>query len=334
LLALVLAVRAAGAQPSTSDKAAVLGLYEEAKALMEKGEFSLARDKLEEGKRLDPNTIGLQLRLAECYEKNHQPASAWTQYIEVAALAQRSGDARREVALERAGALAKTVPRLTIIVPPEANSAGLEIRRNGVVVGKALWGTAVPTDPGEYVIEARHDKKKPYRADVRVESAGGTVEVRIPPQLEDEPETRSASAPDPLATGTTTPAPPTVGLAALSSRRQSNARRVAGIATAEIGLGGVLAGMGLGAYVIHQYTASSQYCDPSNQCKQQQGIDLRRQAINVEPASLVSLGVGAAAVIVGVVLLATNSKASKPPAARSAWRPAVAAAPSGVFLSW
>jgi hypothetical protein len=324
-----LAVQTAAAQPTTADKSAVLGLYEEAKTLMDKGEYALARDKLEEGKRLDPNTIGLQLRLADCYEKNHQLASAWTQYLEVAALAQRSGDNRREVALERAAALASLVPRLAIIVPLEATAAGLEIRRNGVVLGKALWGTAVPTDPGEYVIEAHYEKrKKPYRADVRVESTGATIEVRIPLLLEDEPETPPAS---------TTVAPPAPSqaksLAPAPSPTQSSPRRVGGIATTAIGVGGLLAGVGLGAYVIHQYTASNRYCDSDNACTQP-GLDLRRQAINVEAPSLVSLGLGAATAIVGVVLLATSSTGSGPRAARSAGRPTLAAAPSGVSLSW
>jgi hypothetical protein len=325
LLALILAVRAAAAQPTTADKSAVLGLYEEAKALMEKGEYALARDKLEEGKRLDPSTIGLQLRLADCYERNHQPASAWTQYIEVAALAQRSGDSRRELALERAAALANLVPKLAIIVPPEATAAGVEIRRNGTAVGKALWGTAVPTDPGEYTIEARYDKgNKPYRAEVRVESAGATVEVRIPTPIEDEPETPSA---------TVTAAQPAVSPAPVPSPRRWSPRRVGGIATTTIGVSGVLAGIGLGAYVIDKYTASSPYCNAQDKCSQT-GFDLRHQAIVVYPASLVSLSVGMAAVIAGVVLLATNSKGSSPRAAGSAWRSVLSAAPSGVSLSW
>jgi hypothetical protein len=331
LLALVLAVRAAAAQPTTADKTAVLSLYEEAKALMDKGEYALARDKLEEGKRLDPSTIGLQLRLADCYEKNHQPASAWTQYIEVAALAQRSGDNRGQLALDRAAALAKLVPKLAIIVSPEAIAAGLEIRRNGIIVGRALWGTAVPTDPGDYVIEAHYDKgKRPYRADVRVESAGATVEVRIPPPLEDERETPSANAPERLVPASATPALPAAIPALVPSPARLDPRRVGGIATTAIGVGGVLAGIGLGSYVIHQYTASSAYCGSDNACTQP-GLDLRRQAINAEPASLVSLGVGTVAVIIGVVLISTSSTGSRPRAARSAL---VGALPSGVSLSW
>jgi hypothetical protein len=327
LLALLLVVRAAAAQPSTADKSAVLGLYEEAKALMEKGEYALARDKLEEGKRLDPSTIGLQLRLADCYEKNNQPASAWTQYIEVAALAQRTGDNRGQLALDRAAALAKLVPKLVIIVAPEATAAGLEIRRNGIVVGRALWGTAIPTDPGEYVIEARYDKrKKPYRAGVRVESAGTAVEVRIPPPLENEPETPAASTPDRLG--------PVAIPALLPSAGRWDARHVGGVAATAVGVGGVLAGIGLGAYVIHQYTASGQYCGWNNQCTMQAGLDLRRQAINAEAPSLVSLGVGTAAVIVGVVLLTRSSTGSGSRAAPSAGHPVLGAAPSGVSLSW
>jgi hypothetical protein len=318
LLAVVLAARAAAAEPTIAEKSAVLGLYQEAKALMERGEYSLARDKLEEGKRLDPNTIGLQLRLADCYEKNNQPASAWTQYLEVAALAQRSHDARGQVALERAAALAKLVPKLAIIVSPEALAAGLEIRRNGVVVGRALWGTAVATDPGGYAIEARSDGKKPWRATVRVERAGATVEVRVPP-LEDAPLAPSL--------GTAASLRPVPG------PRRSDPRRVGGIVSLTIGAGGLAVGIGIGAYAIHQYTASGSYCGSDNVCTQP-GLDLRRQAINAEAPSLVSIGLGTAAMIVGAVLLATSSTPSAPGSARGAARPVLAGSASGVSVSW
>ncbi len=51
---------------------------------------------------------------------------------------------------------------MTITVPPTLTSLeGLQVKRDGVLIEKTLWGIAVPVDPGEHAISATAPGKKP-----------------------------------------------------------------------------------------------------------------------------------------------------------------------------
>jgi hypothetical protein len=50
-------------------------------------------------------------------------------------------------------ALERRLPRLTITVTADAQAAsGLEVRRDGMLVGPAQWGQAIPVDPGSHTV--------------------------------------------------------------------------------------------------------------------------------------------------------------------------------------
>src|ERR1700677_967970 len=137
-----------------SSQAAAQALFEQARQLMADGKFAEACPKLVESERLDPGA-GTLLNLGHCYEKNGQTASAWVTFKDAAAAAElkhRADWSKR--ARERATALEAVISKLTIDVPPEARVAGLQVRRDGVEVGSAVWGTPIPTDPGDHAIEA------------------------------------------------------------------------------------------------------------------------------------------------------------------------------------
>jgi serine/threonine-protein kinase len=170
---------APAAAPAVDAKAVTL--FKEARALMERGRHAEACPKLEASFEIDPG-MGTLYNLADCYEHIGRTASAWAGFRDVAAAADAAGQApRAQAARERATAIEPRLTKIRVAVSREAAAAGVEVQRNGVVVGKILWGTDVPVDPGTYVISASAPGRAPWSATVPVEGAGQLVTVEVPP---------------------------------------------------------------------------------------------------------------------------------------------------------
>jgi hypothetical protein len=160
------------------DEAAGRVLFNDAMLLLKKGALDDACPKFEESVKQSYN-INAHYFLADCLEKQGKTATAWTTFLTVATKAKGAGDARREQAARaRAVALEAKLVRLRILVRNEVD--GLEIRRNGSLVGKAMWGTLVPVDPGEIEFTASAPDFEPYKATVSAAGEGRVIEVRIP----------------------------------------------------------------------------------------------------------------------------------------------------------
>jgi len=165
---------------SADNKAAAETMFREGRRLMIAGEYAEACPKFLASQNLDPG-VGTLLNLGDCYAKNGQTASAWAQFIEAASEAHRLGDTRRqEAAQARATELEVRLVRLTIVVPPAADVAGLEIKRDGTRVDRALWGAALPVDPGKLVIEATAPGKKKWTVTVPRKDGDPPAIVTLP----------------------------------------------------------------------------------------------------------------------------------------------------------
>jgi hypothetical protein len=222
LVALTLALASATASApralaqTAGEKAATAqALFDEAMRLMQAGQHAEACPKLEESHRLDGG-MGTQFRLAECHEKVGKVASAWAEFIAVAAAAAAAKQPERATAAkQRADALAPRLPRLTITVPPAvAAIEGLVVLRDGGPVGKPLWGVPLPLDPGDHVVTAEAPGKKAWTA--RVSAAeGAALGVTLTP-LEEMPPVRTVPVPPSPARSPRSPVPAIVlgGLAA------------------------------------------------------------------------------------------------------------------------
>jgi hypothetical protein len=287
----------ARAEASLADKAAAQSLFDEGRKLMSAGKFAEACPKLAESQKLDPG-VGTQFHLADCYEKMGQTASAWAGFLEAASAAKSMGQTDREkVARDRAAALAPRLSKLTITSSDTTSLAGLEIKRDGTSVGQALWGTAIPVDPGSHVIEVSAPGKKPWQATAKVEGDKASVVVTIPP-LEDAP------APAPASTGEATRAD-------VSSAGAS--RRTLGLVVAGVGV------VGLGVGTVFVLKAKSNNDDSLGHCNtadknscDQTGVDLRNSARSAGDVATVAIGVGAAALVAGCVLYFTAPSGDKP----------------------
>lgn len=270
------AARAADAPVTSADAAAAQVLFDAARKLMAEGRYAEACPKLEESQRLDAGW-GTVINLADCTEHLGRTATAWSLYLDVASGAGQAGQAKRaEFARARAAALDSQLSRVTITVASQA-PPDLEIKRDGVRVGRAQWDMAVPVDPGEHVVEAAARGRRAWRL-ARVVAPGEQVRIEVPALL---PGAVALVVPDPPRT-----------------------RSIAGLA---LGAAGVAA---LGVAAVFAAKALDHKHRSDEDCHQDfcgaAGAAERRAAVSDgNRATLLAVG-GLAALIPGVVLYLTG----------------------------
>ena len=236
---------------SAQDKAGAEVLFEEGKDLMKQHKYGQACPKFLESNRLDTG-LGTMLWLADCYDKNGQSASAWGEYKEAADIASRTHDAREKVARDRANRIEPTLSRLLIVVAPASMASGMVVKRDGVEVGQTLWGEAVPVDPGTHMVNVTAPKKRPWESSVLVVRGTKKLELQVPP-LEDLPVPAAPNPPLPAYTpgDDSGPTPPV-----RRSGSNGTPQRIVGGVIAGLGLGAEGAGLGLYFYATNQINLS------------------------------------------------------------------------------
>jgi serine/threonine-protein kinase len=330
-VALVSAADSLAAEPSAADKTAARALFDEGRRLAAAGQHAQACPKFEESQRLAPGA-GTLFNLADCYEQTGKTATAWSSFLEVAAQSKIAGQTEREkVARDRAATLEPKLVRLEVVVPDAAVVAGLEVRRDGSLVGKAMWGQPVPVDPGSHTLEAAAPGKKPWSTSVQI-AAGKPVETVTIPVLENAPE-----APAPVvaaaASGATGPA---AGAGPTGRDRPDPAaggtQRTVGLVVGGAGVIGVGLGVYFGLSARSKSADSEAYC-AGGACWDARGVDLRSEAGTSADIATVAWGVGLAALAAGAVLYFT---APQPGAAKTGGAAAglrsVALAPGGIAV--
>ena len=201
------------------DAATAQALHDEAKNLIADGKWTVACPKLEESYRLSP-AIGTRYKLADCYQHTGRTASAWAHFLGVAATAKAAWQSDREKeARTRAASLESKLARLAIVVPDASRVAGLEIKRDGQVVGAPQWGEPLPIDPGAHDVVATAPGRRAYRSQLEIAGDASTTKVIVPALEEDAAKSGPASsgssgssapppAPTASASGTIDPPPP------------------------------------------------------------------------------------------------------------------------------
>jgi hypothetical protein len=299
------------------DQAGATALFYEARNLMQKGNFKDACPKLEESLRLDYG-IGTEFNLADCYEHVGKTASAWSGFLNVASQAKTQNQPQREkVARDRAKTLEPKLPKMTIEVP--VPPPGIEVKRDGVIVGNAAWGTAVPVDPGQHKVVVTAPNKQPWETTVSA-TESNTTRVTVPRELPNAPV---AAAPPAVAKPATAPAvvgPPvqttstttTVTEPAPSNTpsdfpepvvEHGNTQRTLGWVASGVGLVGLGVGAGFGLSSMSKRRESNDHCT-GNLCDQD-GVNLRDDAIRSGNVSTIATIAGGAVLVGGIVLLVT-----------------------------
>jgi len=203
-----LAVAAVATSVCAEDEAAGRVLFNDAMVLSKRGALDEACPKFEESLRQSYN-LNAHYFLADCLERQGKTATAWTTFLSAASKAKAVGETRREqTARKRADALEQKLVRLRVVVSREVD--GLEVRRNGTLVGKPMWGALVPVDPGEVEFTASAPKFETYRTTINVFGEGRILDVTIP-RLARRSEPLAATEPK-----TPIPAPRTVTVPVIS----------------------------------------------------------------------------------------------------------------------
>jgi hypothetical protein len=311
---------------SANDPATATMLFNEAKRLASAGSYVEACPKFEESQRLDPG-IGTQYNLADCYEHVGRTASAWAMFQDAASAAKIAGQAARaDVAHHRASALEAKVPKLTIVAPK--NATGLEVRRNGELLGSVLWGNAIPVDPGSYTIEASAPGKKRWSSVATVGPNGANVTVTIPSLEDADLPVGAAPVPESSFEPAAQAAPPASESPALP--HSASAQRTASAVVASVGV----VGIGIGAYFgVESFSKHSDYvshcsggfCDAT-------GLSGHADAVTAGNVATVAFLAGGALVATGAVLWFTSPKTSSTTGTGVRVVPLVAAGTAGLSV--
>jgi len=303
LVTTLLPLRHANAEATAQEKALGSRLFDDASKLMTAGQIAAACPKYAESERLDPE-LGTLLHLGECYAKLGKTASAWASFKEAADIAAQRSDPRTAKIRDRLTALEKALPNLVIVVA-DSEPPALEVKQDGAVVGKAGWGSPIPVDPGEHEITATAPGAKPREVTLNVPDKGQTLTVNLPP-IEYLP---IAAATPPKGTEPAGPSATQQSAATPEEARPwfSSHQRTIGLVVGAIGV------VGLGVGSVFGLTAKSTYDKSSSHCSGDHcdatGHDFRQSAFSKAEVSNVAFGVGAAALVAGVVLFLTAPKA-------------------------
>lgn len=281
-----------------SNAAHAESLFKEGKELLAQKKYEQACPKLAESARLDPGS-GTLLALGLCYEGQGKFASAWGAYIEAGAASRRDKrDDREKAANGKAAEVEKKVSHVTFEVDvATAGLRGFELRLDGTTIGSAGWSGA-PVDPGEHTVEVLAPGKTPFSSKFSVAAVADKKQIHIDP-LADAP----------VAAGTPGSVPGTPDAPTSSGTTQ----RIIGYSVGGAGI--VLLGVG----TIFGIQALSKSNDVKDVCSLQRCTDPAAVAKNQDAKtaadiSTVTIGLGAAAVVAGVVLIFTAPKSSSPTA--------------------
>lgn len=259
-----------------SDKAAAESLFNAGKALMDEERYAEACEKFAGSMDAEPS-VGAQLNLALCNEKQGKVASAWRYYRDAALMAKALNDARRQRGAEKLAAeLESKVSRVTIRVAEPIE--GLRITQDGEVV--AAIDEELPIDPGTHRLEATAPGHRAWSKTISIPGEA-TREVVTVPALE--------------AIGGSEPAVEDGG-------DLPTWQRIAGWSAIGLGGLGLTIGTVFGILATSDANGLETACGPDKTCPSDQldDLDRARTRANVATGTLVVGGVFAAG---GAVLL-------------------------------
>lgn len=332
-IAIAIAAPAGLTSAQPRDPAGADKLYDEASALLAKGDWTNGCPKFEQSNRLDPST-GAVLKLAECAEHDGRLARAWSYLKDARSLNADTQSAKLKKEIEDfcTAGLARLEPRIPqLTVSIKDRPEGLRVLRDGQDITSTL-DTALPVDPGKHVIEVSAKGYKSQKAEIDVAEGSrptweGTLE-KDPTAVEPDPKPDPID-PDPKPDPKPDPNPkpgPGSGL---------NGVQLAGFVVGALGLGLVGVSIGTGVAAMGQKSDLD-----ALGCTSKAGADgdtilcpsgsfdtakeLSETGSTLALTSTVTTFVGGAVALSGVVLVVVGSLSKSAPrsddAASSAWR--------------
>lgn len=287
---------AQSSEPRPPQSALAEALFQEGKALLELGELTSACAKLSESFRVEP-ALGALLNLAVCHEREGKIASAWSEFTDALALAERSGELERaEFAKLRAEELRERVPRVKLQISQA--DVQIQIKLDSQVLGDGAWDSAIPLDPGVHHFEATAPGRKGWETTVNVAKDSGTRILPVPALAVQLPVAPSG--------------PPRHSLPVLPQPRPAaqagDARRTWGLIAGGVGLIGFGASAFWGLRVLAEQRTLEQDCS-GRLCRSDAGLAADRAAHRAATWADISFGTGLAAGALSAYLLITSAYA-------------------------
>ncbi|MFO0755074.1 MAG: hypothetical protein U0359_01175 [Byssovorax sp.] len=273
---------------AAADPAAAEALFREGRAAAARGDWAVACAKLAESQRLDP-APGTLINLADCEAHRGLVATAWAHYHEAAD--HLNGDERLPLVKERMAAIEPRLSRLTTALAPGA-PAGTSVTRDGEPLGPASYGTALPIDPGEHVLEIAARGRKPARI---------VVALR-------EGEARSLD----VAPGAALPPGAPEGAPSADPPSSSAALRTAGYAVGAVGLLSLGAGVATGLLTLQRKSVVDAQC--VDKACSPEGVQAAAEGKALSIASTSTFIAGLAGVGAGVTMVILGSRSPSPAA--------------------
>jgi hypothetical protein len=309
-LGLGLALLAFATPSRASDTPAAQGLFDQAKKLMAAHKYAEACPKFEESERLDP-ALGTLLNLANCYEKDGKLAKAWSVFLELTSKADAAGQRERaRIGRERAAALEPRLSKIVVAVPSASASPGLEITRDGVVVGQAQLGTEIPADPGTHAVAASAPGRKAWSTTV-ILTEGKTSTVTVP-ELPLVPVAH-IDEPAPPRRGPL-PSRTEEGLPERTATRSGiGIQKALGLVSGGVGLVGVGIGTGFGLLSMSKHSQAHSACPDPTCPAGGNGPALWRDAVNAGNVATIAFIAGGVGLAGGAILWLTAKDAHTEP---------------------
>ncbi len=291
-------------------------LFQTAKKLMADGDYASACPKLAESYRLDPGN-GTRLALALCYEAQGKTATAWGIFTDVAAAAKQENRSDREViARAHIATLEPKLSRLVIdVAPPTANVPGLEVKRDGLLIAQPVWGTAVPVDPGDHVIQASAPGKKRWEAVVNLGPKADKAKLSIP-ILDDE---AVVARPAPTSPTVRTADPSLAGPEAAGggpAKTDGSSGRTIGFVVGGIGIAALGVGAVFGVRAITKSSDAKSLCS-TGPCANAEAVSTNSDAKTAARVADITVGAGLVAVAVGAYLVLSAPRSAPASSAKT-----------------
>jgi hypothetical protein len=172
------------ARAQSADTALATELFNAGRDLMRDGSYAAACPKLAESARLDAK-VGTFARLAECEEKLGKMVAARGYWQQATNLARAQRDPRLAHVEAELARVDKVVSKVDVLLDGPTPQ-GVSLRLDGVEVGAAGVGVALPVDGGSHTIVVSAPGKRPFTTTVATVADGAVVPVHVP-AFEDAP---------------------------------------------------------------------------------------------------------------------------------------------------
>ncbi len=325
-------VMLSGGVASGQDVSAAKALFEKGIDDLQAGKLDTACPAIAESYRLDPRP-GTLFALAECFGKAGKTASAVARYEDYLSTFGRMTPAeqakqhgRDASAREQHDRLKPHVPLLTLRLA-DGSPPGTTVSRDGVELGRAVFGIALPVDPGQHTVVTQAPGG-PATSEIVMLAADDKKDVTLKVK---GAEPGAATGP-----GMVSPAPPPGGGGAGAAsppvvpdqpEPRGNGQRTAGFVVGGVGAVGLVVGAITGGLTLAKKSTISSNCNlVTKVCQNSTGQDAVSAAQTTGLVSTVAFIGGGVLLAGGVVVIVTAPKAGA--------TPKVGAAPARLAATW